>query len=165
MNKIFVALRTALYWVSVVAMALMLLIISSQVLTRYLFGYSAEWAEEAARYLFVWSVFIGGALIMGENGHLAVEFLLNRWKGKKIGVLLELFIKLCSYIFILILLTQGYKMADTMMFQRSPGLDLPMGIVYAIIPFSSLLMLFYLIRDTARLFKEIRSHSSNQAKT
>lgn len=165
MNKIFVALRTALYWVSVVAMALMLLIISSQVLTRYLFGYSAEWAEEAARYLFVWSVFIGGALIMGENGHLAVEFLLNRWKGKKLGFALELFIKLCGYIFILILLTQGYKMAGTMMFQRSPGLDLPMGIVYAIIPFSSLLMLFYLIRDTPRLFKEIRSRSSTKAKT
>jgi len=165
MNKIFVALRTALYWVSVVAMALMLLIISTQVLTRYLFGYSAEWAEEAARYLFVWSVFIGGALIMGENGHLAVEFLINRWKGKKIGVLLELFIKLCGYIFILILLTQGYKMAGTMMFQRSPGLDLPMGIVYAIIPFSSLLMLFYLIRDTARFFKEIRSRSRTHANT
>lgn len=141
MNRIFTVLRTALYWVSVVSMALMLLIISITVLTRYLFGYSAEWAEEAARYLFVWSVFIGGALIMGENGHLAVEFLPNKWKGKKMGFFLELFIKLCSYIFILILLTQGYRMADTMMFQRSPGLDLPMGIVYAIIPFSSLLML------------------------
>lgn len=165
MNKIFVALRTVLYWVSVVAMASMLLIISTQVLTRYLLGYSAEWAEEAARYLFVWSVFIGGALIMGENGHLAVEFIPNLWKGKKEGVFLELFIKLCTYIFIFILLTQGYKMANTMMFQRSPGLDLPMGIVYTIIPFSSLLMLFYLTRDTARLFKEIKSRSSNQSKT
>ncbi|MCX7786848.1 MAG: TRAP transporter small permease [Spirochaetes bacterium] len=163
MNRIFVVLRTTLYWVSVIAMALMLLIISVTVGTRYLFGYSAEWAEEAARYLFVWSVFIGGALIMGENGHLAVEFLTNRWKGKRIGFVLELFIKLCGYSFILILLTQGYKMANTMMFQRSPGLDIPMGLVYAIIPFSSLLMLLYLIRDTARFIREYRSPDAHKS--
>lgn len=161
MNKIFLALRSALYWVSVAAMALMLVIIACQVFTRYLLGYSAEWAEEAARYLFVWSVFIGSALIMGESGHLSVELISRKLKGTRPGIVLEFFIKVCSYVFILILLTQGLKMTQTMMFQMSPGLDIPMGTVYAIIPFSSLLMLFYLIRDTGRFLRSLRGANRN----
>ncbi len=162
MNKLFKGLRTILYWVSVVSMALMLVIISSQVLTRYAFGYSAEWAEEAARFLFVWTVFIGSALIMGENGHLAVELVIGKFKGKPLGIVLEIFIKFCSYLFVLILITQGYKMTTTMMFQKSPGLDIPMGWVYAIVPVSAVLMLLYLIRDTAQFFRSLKGENSDK---
>jgi len=35
-----------------------------------------------------------------------------------------------------------------MMFQTSPALGVPMGLVYAVIPLSSLLMLLYLTKDT-----------------
>jgi len=150
MNKIFLVLKNLLYWVSVGAMAAMLVLIFTEVVTRYLLGFSFEWCEELARFLFVWTTFIGSALMMGENGHLAVEFLPNTLKGKPAGIALEIFIKLCSYVFILILITQGWKMTTKMMFQLAPATDLPMGVVYSIIPVGATLMLFYLIRDTAR---------------
>jgi TRAP-type C4-dicarboxylate transport system permease small subunit len=107
LDKLFTGLRSVLYWFSVAAMSVMLVVIFAQVISRYVFNWTPEWSEELARYLFVWVVFIGSALIMGESGHLAVQFVPNHFKGTATGRFLELVINLSGYVFILILLTQG----------------------------------------------------------
>jgi len=145
--------RSVLYWFSFIAMMVMLVTIFAQVITRYGFGYTPEWSEELARYLFVYVVFLGSALIMGESGHLSVEFLPNHFKGTFVGKLLTLLSLVCGYVFVAILLTQGAKMVQVMTFQESPGLEISMSYVYAVIPVSASLMLLYLIRDTIRFVK------------
>jgi TRAP-type C4-dicarboxylate transport system permease small subunit len=153
LDAILAKVRTVLYWFSFAAMMVMLLTIFSQVITRYGFGYTPQWSEEVARYLFVYVVFLGSALIMGESGHLAVEFLPNHFKGARIGTALRALSLVCGYLFVAILLTQGSRMVQTMTFQTSPGLEIPMSYVYAVIPVSAVLMALYLVRDTIRLFK------------
>jgi TRAP-type C4-dicarboxylate transport system permease small subunit len=153
LDAILAKVRSALYWFSFAAMMVMLLTIFSQVITRYGFGYTPQWSEEVARYLFVYVVFLGSALIMGESGHLAVEFLPNHFKGTPVGTALRALSLVCGYLFVGILLTQGSRMVQTMTFQTSPGLEIPMSYVYAVIPVSAVLMALYLIRDTIRLFK------------
>ncbi len=98
-------------------------------------------------------MFLGSALIMGESGHLAVEFLPNYFKGTVIGKLLKLLSLACGYVFIGILMTQGAKMTQVMTFQESPGLEISMSYIYAVIPISCVLMALYLLRDTIRFFK------------
>lgn len=142
--------RTVLYGFSVIAMMVMLLTIFSQVITRYGFDYTPEWSEELARYLFVYVVFLGSALIMGESGHLAVEFLPGKYKGKPFGKFLKAVFLVCGYLFVSILLVQGAKMTEVMTFQESPGLQISMSYVYAVIPVSAVLMMLYLIRDTLK---------------
>jgi TRAP-type C4-dicarboxylate transport system permease small subunit len=161
LDKLFKGLRSVLYWFSFASMLIMLLIIFTQVITRYFFDYTAEWSEDLARFLFVWVVFLGSALIMGESGHLAVEFVPNHFKGKPFGKVIEIIINLSSYVFTLLLLVQGAKMTNTMTFQLSPGMDISMSYVYCVIPLSSALMLLYLIKDTARI---IRGFSSGPKK-
>ena len=153
LDALLAKVRSVLYWFSFVAMMVMLVTIFAQVITRYGFGYTPEWSEELARYLFVYVVFLGSALIMGESGHLAVEFLPNHFKGTFVGKLLKLLYLVCGYLFVAILLTQGTKMAQVMSFQTSPGLDISMSYIYAVIPVSGSLMLLYLIRDTLRFLK------------
>ncbi len=157
MQKLLTYLNKALYGISVAAMSVMLLLIFFQVISRYLFGYTFEWSEELARFLFVWVVFLGSALIMGESGHLAVQLLPTKFAGTLIGNLMAVFVNVCGYIFILILLVQGTKMTSVMTFQTAPGLGISMSWVYAIIPASALLMLLYLFRDTLRVFHAFRS--------
>ncbi len=153
MNRIFEAVRKTVFWFSIVSMAIMLAIIFLSVGTRYLFRFTFDWAEELARYLFVWAVFLGSALMMGENGHLVVGFIPNKLKGSKAGTVLEAFAKLSGFVFVLILGTQGWKMTTMMMFQTSPGLNIPMGIVYSVIPLSSILMLMYMVRDALEFLR------------
>ncbi len=153
LDKLFKGLRSVLYGFSVAAMSVMLVVIFAQVVSRYLFNWTPEWSEELARYLFVWVVFLGSALIMGESGHLAVQFVPNHFKGTAVGKGLEIAINLSGYVFILILLVQGVKMTRVMTFQISPGLEIPMSWVYSVIPISSVLMLLYLVKDTVRILR------------
>ncbi|GAB6110730.1 TRAP transporter small permease [Desulfomicrobium escambiense] len=162
MDKLLKGVRSVLYGFSVVAMSVMLVIIFAQVVTRYLFNYTPEWSEELARFLFVWVVFLGSALIMGESGHLAVQFLPDKFKGTAFGTVLDIVINVCGYVFIGLLLTQGWKMTSIMTFQRAPGLDIPMSWVYVIIPVSCVLMLLYLFRETLRIFRNISGRGTGQ---
>jgi len=150
-DALFRWLRQVLYIASVTGMSLMLVMIFFQVISRYIFGFSFSWSEELARFLFVWVVFIGGALIMGEGGHIAVRLLPEIVKGTTVGVALDIIINVFSVIFILILIVKGSGMTQAMMFQIAPGLGIPMGAVYSIIPVSGVLMLLYIIRDIASL--------------
>lgn len=156
MEKILQAIRTGLYWVSVVAIGIMLLLIFSQVITRYFLGFTLEFSEELARYLFVWVVFLGSALIIGENGHVAVTFLYELVKGTGFALVLLIFIQLCSYAFVLLLLSQGSIMAAQMMFQTSPAMGVPMGAVYSVIPISAILMILYMVKNTQDVWKSHR---------
>ncbi|PLW78650.1 TRAP transporter small permease [Cohaesibacter celericrescens] len=164
MEAIFKFLRKFLFGISVAAMLVMLTIIFAQVVTRYIFGFSFEWTEELARFLFVWVVFLGSALIMGEDGHLAVELLPRLLKDKTPGILLSLFINACGYVFIFLLIIQGWKMTTTMTFQTSPGLGISMSYVYAIMPVSGILMLMYHVKDTISIFRHF-THGRSDPKT
>ncbi len=163
MDKLFKGLRTVLYWGSVSSMTLMLGLIFMQVISRYCFGYTFEWSEELARFLFVWVVFLGSALIMGESGHLSVQLLARKLENTLPGLVLEVVVNLCSYAFILLLLLQGAKMTKVMTFQTAPGLGISMSAVYIIIPASACLMLLYLLKDTTRIFKAFRTRKSLEA--
>lgn len=158
MDALFNKLRLALYWISVTAMTAMLGLIFMQVVNRYIFGTTFEWTEELARFLFVWVVFLGSALIMGESGHLAVQLLPSKLEGTAAGLVLEVFVNLCSYAFTMLLLVQGAKMTSVMTFQMAPGLGISMSVVYSIIPVSAFLMILYLFKDTVKIFKKFREY-------
>ena len=57
----------------VALLALIVVTISIQVFTRYLFGRPLVWVEELATYAFIWSVFIGAALGMKELRHIRID--------------------------------------------------------------------------------------------
>jgi TRAP-type transport system small permease protein len=155
LDKLLKGLRAILRWFSVASMLIMLFVIFGQVVTRYLFNFTPDWSEELSRYLFVWVVFLGSALIMGESGHLAVEFLPLKFKGRPFGAFLDIVINISSYIFIGILFWQGLRMTRVMTFQMSPGMDIPMSYIYVVIPISCVLMLLFVLRESLRIIKGI----------
>lgn len=52
-----------------------------QVTTR-MSGISAVWTEEVATYSFIWSVFMGTAVMLNRREHFQFDFLLKKLKGK-----------------------------------------------------------------------------------
>ena len=59
-------------------LALMVLLIFSNVVGRYGFGSGFAGAEELARLLFVWLVFLGAVLGLRRRAHLGVELVVQR---------------------------------------------------------------------------------------
>ena len=66
----FVALNK---WVLIVILAVMSVIIFTNVSLRYLTSHSIEWAEEVARHLMIWLTFLGCGPVLRYGGHIAIE--------------------------------------------------------------------------------------------
>lgn len=62
----------------IAAMAAMVVVVSLQVLLRYAFNTSLDWAEDVARLLFVWSIFLAVPLGVKHGSHIAIELLTLR---------------------------------------------------------------------------------------
>lgn len=62
----------------IAAMAAMVVVVSLQVLLRYAFNTSLDWAEDVARLLFVWSIFLAVPLGVKRGSHIAIELLTIR---------------------------------------------------------------------------------------
>jgi TRAP-type C4-dicarboxylate transport system permease small subunit len=66
-------LDTASRWVITVAMAVMAALVVSQVVFRYGFASSIDWAEEAARLAFVWAVFLAIPHGVRSGIHIGID--------------------------------------------------------------------------------------------
>ncbi|MCC5883027.1 MAG: TRAP transporter small permease [Halomonas sp.] len=68
----------------VIATILVALIVSvsANVLGRALLNRSLPWADELARMLFIWLIFVGAAAAFARYEHIAVDFLVRRLKPR-----------------------------------------------------------------------------------
>jgi TRAP-type transport system small permease protein len=63
--------------VIVAAMGAMVFVVSLQVLLRYAFNTSLDWAEDIARLTFVWAIFLAIPLGVRGGAHIGIELLTN----------------------------------------------------------------------------------------
>ncbi|TVP47846.1 MAG: TRAP transporter small permease [Halomonas sp.] len=56
--------------------------VSANVIGRALLNHSLPWADELARMLFIWLIFIGAAAAFARYEHIAVDFLVRRLKPR-----------------------------------------------------------------------------------
>jgi TRAP-type C4-dicarboxylate transport system permease small subunit len=62
------------YWVTVPLFVLMLGLMLTQVICRYLLEIPLSFSEELCRYLFVCCTFLGAAIATAERGHIEINF-------------------------------------------------------------------------------------------
>ncbi|NDE61211.1 MAG: TRAP transporter small permease, partial [Cyclobacteriaceae bacterium] len=67
-----------------VLMALMVLNVTWQVVSRYVLGDPSSFTDELARYSMIWLGLLGAAYVSGKQGHLAIDVLVEKVKGKKL---------------------------------------------------------------------------------
>ena len=64
-------------WLAFVLFWALAFIVFLQFFTRYILNDSLAWTEEIARYALIWITFIGAAVVVRKNSHIAVEVLLH----------------------------------------------------------------------------------------
>lgn len=95
-------LMQAMNTIIVVSLALMVIMVFSNVVLRYVFNSGITASEELSRFLFLWLIFIGAIVAMKERAHLGVDTLIARLprSGKIACVLLSNALMLwCCYLF------------------------------------------------------------------
>ena len=134
----------------VVLLSLMVLNVLWQVFSRYILGNPSSFTDELARYLMIWLGILGAAYVSGQNAHVAIDFLPNKLDVKKQRQLKHLANMAIMLFAIFVLLIGGLRLVflTYILEQFSPSLKLPMALVYAVIPISGLLVVYYKISDT-----------------
>lgn len=59
--------------------AVMIVVVSAQVVMRYVFNGSFDWADELSRVAFVWTIFLAIPLGIRDGTHVGIELLVNRF--------------------------------------------------------------------------------------
>jgi len=138
MKKIFNNLEEFLI---AIFLPLMCLIVFVNTVGRYTGLLSIPWAEEAARYLMIWSVFLGIAAAAKKNSHFAVEvlFLLTP-KGFHKFIRTFIMIMVVFFNVTVSVLAIQFVMRLQKIKQVSPSLGIPMWVMYSAIPIGCFLM-------------------------
>ncbi len=143
-------------WLTAGFLAVMVILIFAQIVSRLFIGSSFAWTEEVARYLMIWSTFLGASFAFQYGAHIGVEVLVMKLPGL-LKNSVQLIASLACFGFFLIMIVKGWEITGRSMMQTSPALDIPMGYIYMIFPTSGILMSLNLIDVT---IKSIRHHDA-----
>jgi TRAP-type C4-dicarboxylate transport system permease small subunit len=126
-------LMRALDWildrVTLVLLAVLLLVVGGQVFSRYVLNHSLFWSEELARYLFIYLVFLGAAIVLRRNGHIQVSFFVERLPPgvrRAIAVLVDLLLLW----FTATILVQSIRLASMVWTVLTAAMEIPWTLVY-----------------------------------
>ncbi|MFT7033608.1 MAG: TRAP-type C4-dicarboxylate transport system permease small subunit [Cyclobacteriaceae bacterium] len=131
----------------IIIFALLVIDVLGQVFSRYVLSNSPSFTEEFARFALIWLSILGMAYLTGQRAHLTMDYLYNKFseeKRKKVEIFIELMIML--FAIVVLIIGGGNLVYITLSLgQISSALHVPLGYVYAIVPFSGALIIFYSI--------------------
>jgi len=133
----------------VIIMTVMVLNVLWQVASRFILGSPSSFTDELARYLMIWVGILGAAYVSGRNMHVAIDVLPKRL-NKKMQKRLKLMVRLLIILFCLgAMVIGGSRLVyiTHILDQNSPALQVPLSLVYVVIPISGLLVIYYKISD------------------
>jgi len=126
-----------------------LISISFEVFMRYVLNSPTSWSEELARFTMVWLTMLGLGVAVRWKEHIRVDNVVDIFpeKMQHIAAWLRFGFVL---IFSLVLVIEGIRLIMLNLNQITPGLNIPMGVVYLSVPIGAGLIIFYLVEQYAR---------------
>ncbi len=141
----------------------LVVLLFTQVVSRYVFSVSIPWTEELSRYVFLWMVFMGVSLGAKEGQHIRI---IDHFKKlpKKVTIGIILFADLIWLTFNFIVVIEGFKLFVNMgqygLF--SAVLDWDLKYIFLVIPISFLLASIRILQNHYVQFKAFKNESSEQ---
>lgn len=129
-------------WLLIGTLAVMAVIIFTNVVLRYTTSQSIEWAEEVSRHLMVWLTFLGCGPTLRYGGHIAVENLQDALSPRGAVVLRALIAALLTAFFVFCIWF-GLEYMDRTQYQTTPATQISFALVYAALPVGMFLTLIH----------------------
>ena len=129
-------------------MMLMLLTTFTNVIARYVFNNSFQWAEELSRYSFIWLVFLGAVIATKYRRHIVIDVVVtlvpDRVKALMASLvdLLVLGLMVVMFYYGLVLVSGATEATST--------LNVPQYVVDVVVPISALLNFLRSLGDLRR---------------
>ena len=111
------------------------------VIARFIMNDASVWAEEAARYLTIWGVFVGASLGAKKGAHIGVEAFVT-FLPQKMQQYINIITTIICIVFCCMIAFIGYDYTARLIKtgQLSPAMRVPIALAYAAVPIGSALM-------------------------
>ncbi len=143
--------------VLVALFVVMLLSVLWQVFSRFFLSTPSTITDEISSFGLIWVGLLGAAYATGKNLHLAID-LLPGSVVKRNRVWFDGFVYGAIAIFAISVLVIGGVRLSWVTFilgQRSAALEIPLGVIYLVLPLSGLLIVYYCLDHFLKIRKPI----------
>jgi TRAP-type C4-dicarboxylate transport system permease small subunit len=133
-----------------ILMTCMTIVVLYGVVGRYILHRTVVWTEELARYLMIWTAYLGGGLAFYQGAHVGVTFIIDKlpFKIRKFILLLD---NLVIGWFCYLVVRHGYTIVKRVHRQFAPSLRVPMSWAYTAVFIGGIIFLVYLLYASLEL--------------
>ncbi len=121
-----------------------------QVFSRYILRKPLGWTNEIVIYMFVWMVFFGTYHLLRNNKHIFVDLLYNKL-GKNWQKICSILFYLTLILIAIILMIYGFIYVRTSFSTFSSYLQIPLGLIYLILPITGFLFFIFAIENLLKI--------------
>ena len=138
--------------VLVAILAVLVAVVLGNVIGRYVFSFALTWADEMARFLFVWLTFLGATVGLARGAHIGMDIVVQALPPRPARALQALAL-LLMMAFLAVLGWYSVELVQRSMTFRTPAMGMPRGYIYAIAPVSVVLMLLVCLHQFVRVLR------------
>ena len=121
----------------------------AQVLGRYIFNYSIDWAVETATWAQIWIVLLGSGLAMRRGMHVSID-VLAEMLPLQVARVTSVAIAIGCVWFLGVVFYGSLPLIEVGTFQTSPALQYPMWVIYMGLPIGAS---YFALEVVAALFR------------
>ena len=125
-----------------------------EVFFRYVLHMPLSWGAEVSQTLLVWITFIGAALALFRGEHMVIKLAVNKVSSPALRRVIRGAAHLAVLGFLLLATWSGWQVVERTWDMQTTSLQIPAGILYLAFPAGCFLMIFVVLRDLIRLWKE-----------
>lgn len=141
--------------IMVTILTIMVGLVFGNVVARYAFNSAITWAEEVARFLFVWLTFVGASFGLMKGLHLGMDMVVARFSPRTRS-LIEVVNGVVILAFLGVWVVGGVHLIQANLDYMSPATGFSMGLVYMIGPLAAVLMGIEALSRLAASIKTLR---------
>lgn len=143
MNALKTVMDRILYWITALLFTLLVVTVIWQVFARQVLDSPAVWTDEAVRMAFVWLGLFASAMVFGERGHIAMEFVVRRFSGpvqKAVALAVQALVLLFA---VVVMVWGGLRAALNAWELGLSVLPFSFGQMYLVLPIAGAIIVFY----------------------
>ena len=143
LHKIRKGMNLVVSTICIVLFAVMVIVGTYQIITRFVFNSPSTVSEELLTYTFAWMAIFSSAYVFGKRDHMRMTFIADKLP-KEQRKILEIIIELLIIAFaVIVLIYGGFTIMGLTMTQKTASLGVMMGVVYAVVPICGILIAIY----------------------
>lgn len=164
LHKIRKGLNAVVSTICVILFAVMVIVGTYQIVTRFIFNNPSTVSEELLTYAFAWMAMFSSAYVFGKRDHMRMTFVVDKLPKAQRRIL-EIVIELLVIAFaVIVLIYGGFTIMGLTMTQKTASLGVMMGVIYAVVPICGILIAIYGVLNLVDLCKGYENPENKEEK-